>query len=66
MIRAVHRGSRPSTSGHLVFVRRAKAGLLSRPAFRLPGSPVTETSTIAFLLAVLGSDEDRELTGLAK
>jgi L-asparagine permease len=39
---------------HLVFVRRAKAGLLARPSFRLPGSPVTEIVTIAFLLAVLG------------
>ncbi|WP_093910204.1 amino acid permease [Streptomyces sp. cf386] len=39
---------------HLVFVRRAKAGLLARPSFRLPGSPVTEIATIAFLLACLG------------
>ncbi|PTM84864.1 MULTISPECIES: amino acid permease [unclassified Streptomyces] len=39
---------------HLVFVRRAKAGLLTRPSFRLPGSPVTEIVTIAFLVAVLG------------
>ncbi|MEU2284742.1 amino acid permease [Streptomyces sp. NPDC013178] len=39
---------------HLVFVRRAKAGLLARPSFRLPGSPATEIVTIAFLLAVLG------------
>ncbi|MFF0299925.1 amino acid permease [Streptomyces sp. NPDC004562] len=39
---------------HLVFVRRARAGLLSRPGFRLPGSPVTEIATIAFLLACLG------------
>jgi L-asparagine permease len=39
---------------HLVFVRRARAGLLTRPSFRLPGSPVTETVTILFLLAVLG------------
>ncbi|MCD9876420.1 amino acid permease [Streptomyces guryensis] len=38
---------------HLVFVRRAKAGLLIRPSFRLPGSPVTEITTIAFLVAVL-------------
>ncbi|MER5481075.1 amino acid permease [Streptomyces sp. NPDC002734] len=38
---------------HLVFVRRARAGLLTRPAFRLWGSPVTEIVTIAFLLAVL-------------
>ncbi|WP_263164247.1 amino acid permease [Streptomyces sp. SCSIO ZS0520] len=39
---------------HLAFVRRAKQGLLSRPRFRLPGSPVTEIATIAFLLSVLG------------
>lgn len=38
---------------HLAFVRRAKEGLLTRPAFRLPGSPVTEVVTILFLLAVL-------------
>ncbi|MGW1748841.1 amino acid permease [Streptomyces sp. NPDC002092] len=38
---------------HLVFVRRAKAGLVTRPSFRLPGSPATEITTIAFLLAVL-------------
>ncbi|AZQ38932.1 amino acid permease [Streptomyces cyaneochromogenes] len=39
---------------HLIFVRRAKAGLVSRPSFRLPGSPVTEIATIVFLLACLG------------
>ncbi|MFE1294257.1 amino acid permease [Streptomyces sp. NPDC058733] len=39
---------------HLVFVRRAKAGLVTRPHFRLPGSPVTEIATVAFLLACLG------------
>ncbi|GAA3504836.1 amino acid permease [Streptomyces prasinosporus] len=39
---------------HLVFVRRARAGLAARPSFRLPGSPVTEIATIAFLVAVLG------------
>ncbi|MEU3555889.1 amino acid permease [Streptomyces fragilis] len=38
---------------HLVFVRRARAGLVTRPAFRLWGSPVTEIVTIAFLVAVL-------------
>jgi L-asparagine permease len=38
---------------HLVFVRRAKAGLLRRPEFRLWGSPVTEIVTIAFLVSVL-------------
>jgi L-asparagine permease len=39
---------------HLIFVRRARAGLVARPSFRLPGSPVTEIATIAFLLACLG------------
>ncbi|MFK0171966.1 amino acid permease [Streptomyces sp. NPDC090306] len=39
---------------HLAFVRRAKEGLVTRPSFRLPGSPVTEVVTILFLLAVLG------------
>ncbi|CAM5672976.1 L-asparagine permease OS=Streptomyces fumanus OX=67302 GN=ansP PE=3 SV=1 [Streptomyces fumanus] len=39
---------------HLVFVRRARAGLLTRPRFRLRGSPVTELATVAFLLACLG------------
>ncbi len=39
---------------HLIFVRRARAGLVTRPSFRLPGSPVTEIATIAFLVAVLG------------
>jgi L-asparagine permease len=39
---------------HLIFVRRAKAGLVQRPSFRLPGSPVTEIATIAFLLVCLG------------
>ena len=38
---------------HLVFVRRARAGLVERPRFRLPGSPVTECATIGFLVAVL-------------
>lgn len=38
---------------HLAFVRRAKEGVITRPSFRLPGSPVTEIVTIAFLLSVL-------------
>lgn len=38
---------------HLAFVRRAKEGLITRPGFRLPGSPVTEIVTIVFLLSVL-------------
>ncbi|MFD5118628.1 amino acid permease [Streptomyces sp. NPDC058385] len=39
---------------HLAFVRRAKQGLIKRPSFRLPWSPVTEIVTIVFLLLVLG------------
>ncbi|MFE6688482.1 amino acid permease [Streptomyces sp. NPDC057743] len=38
---------------HMVFVRRAKAGLLERPRFRLPGTPLTDIATIAFLLGVV-------------
>lgn len=38
---------------HLAFVRLARRGLVERPAFRLPGSPVTEWATIAFLLGVV-------------
>ncbi|MFI6089880.1 amino acid permease [Streptomyces sp. NPDC051218] len=38
---------------HLAFVRRAKEGLITRPGFRLPWSPVTEIVTIVFLLSVL-------------
>ncbi|KAA5830237.1 amino acid permease [Saccharopolyspora hirsuta] len=38
---------------HLVFVRKAKAGEVARPLYRLPGSPVTQLVTIAFLLAVV-------------
>ncbi|MBV2355329.1 amino acid permease [Streptomyces sp. J2-1] len=39
---------------HLVFVRRARAGQVTRPRFRLPFSPVTEIVTIVFLVACLG------------
>ncbi|MFE5035757.1 amino acid permease [Streptomyces sp. NPDC056683] len=39
---------------HLIFVRRARAGLVERPAFRLRFSPATEITTIAFLLVCLG------------
>lgn len=38
---------------HMVFVRRTKEGLLQRPKFRLPGTPVTDILTIAFLLGVI-------------
>ncbi|MFE0349795.1 amino acid permease [Streptomyces griseoluteus] len=39
---------------HMIFVRRARAGLVTRPRFQLKFSPVTEIVTIAFLLACLG------------
>nr|WP_241778011.1 amino acid permease [Streptomyces sp. CT34] len=38
---------------HLLFWRKARAGLLSRPGYRLPGSPWTELVTLAFLALVL-------------
>ncbi|MFI6871926.1 amino acid permease [Streptomyces sp. NPDC050400] len=38
---------------HLVFVRRAREGVVRRPAFRLWASPWIELTTIAFLLAVV-------------
>ncbi|MFJ9089421.1 amino acid permease [Streptomyces sp. NPDC102384] len=38
---------------HLVFVRRAREGVVHRPAFRLWASPWIELTTIAFLLAVI-------------
>ncbi|MFJ9616773.1 amino acid permease [Streptomyces noursei] len=38
---------------HMVFVRRAKEGLVERPRFRLPGTPVTDIATIIFLLGVI-------------
>lgn len=34
--------------------RFPSVGLVTRPSFRLPGSPVTEVVTIALLVAVLG------------
>jgi L-asparagine permease len=38
---------------HLLFWRKAQAGLVSRPGYRLPGSPYTEIVTIGFLASVL-------------
>jgi L-asparagine permease len=38
---------------HLAMTRKAKRGELQRPAFRLPGAPVTNYVTLAFLLLVL-------------
>ncbi|MEC3979421.1 amino acid permease [Amycolatopsis sp. H20-H5] len=53
---------------HLLFVRRAKEGKLTRPSFQLPGSPVTEIVTLVFLAGVvvlMGFDETGRITLLA-
>jgi L-asparagine permease len=45
---------------HLLFVRKAREGKVTRPGFRLPGSPYTEIITLAFLALVvvlMGFDE---------
>ncbi|MER6385219.1 amino acid permease [Streptomyces sp. NPDC001250] len=39
---------------HMIFVRRARAGLVTRPHFQLKFSPVAEIATIVFLLVCLG------------
>lgn len=39
---------------HMIFVRRAREGRVTRPRFQLKFSPVTEIVTIAFLLVCLG------------
>lgn len=38
---------------HMVFVRRSRAGLVQRPRFQLPGTPVTDIATIVFLVGVI-------------
>ncbi|OPF74602.1 L-asparagine permease [Streptomyces antioxidans] len=38
---------------HLLFWRRAQSGQVSRPGYRLPGSPYTEVVTLGFLASVL-------------
>ncbi|MFW5415593.1 amino acid permease [Nocardiopsis sp. CNT-189] len=38
---------------HLLFVRKAGAGQVVRPSFRLPGSPWTDLATLAFFAAVI-------------
>ncbi|MEU3413675.1 MULTISPECIES: amino acid permease [unclassified Streptomyces] len=38
---------------HLLFWRKTRAGDLSRPSYRLPGSPWTELVTLAFLASVV-------------
>jgi L-asparagine permease len=39
---------------HVIFVRRARAGLVTRPHFQLKFSPVTEIATVVFLMVCLG------------
>ncbi|OZM72222.1 L-asparagine permease [Amycolatopsis antarctica] len=41
------------TVSHLLFWRKTQSGELTRPSFRLPGSPFTEIVTLAFLASVL-------------
>ena len=53
---------------HLLFVRKAKRGEVTRPHFRLPFSPYTEIATLAFLAAVvvlMGFDKTGRITLLA-
>ncbi|MGI5169206.1 amino acid permease [Spirillospora sp. CA-253888] len=38
---------------HLLFVRKAERGELTRPSYRLPGSPWTEVVTLVFLVSVV-------------
>ncbi|MCA6095939.1 amino acid permease [Streptomyces sp. SCA3-4] len=38
---------------HLLFWRKTQSGALTRPSYRLPGSPWTELVTLAFLACVL-------------
>ncbi|MFI0915530.1 amino acid permease [Streptomyces abikoensis] len=38
---------------HLLFWRKTRSGALTRPSYRLPGSPWTELVTLAFLVSVL-------------
>ncbi|MGW7539455.1 amino acid permease [Amycolatopsis sp. NPDC054798] len=53
---------------HLLFVRKAKRGELTRPHFRLPFSPYTEIATLVFLAAVvvlMGFDKTGRITLMA-
>ncbi|MGW4402355.1 amino acid permease [Amycolatopsis nivea] len=53
---------------HLLFVRKAKRGEVTRPHFRLPFSPYTEIATLAFLAAVvvlMGFDKTGRITLMA-
>ncbi|MEU4670739.1 L-asparagine permease [Amycolatopsis sp. NPDC023774] len=53
---------------HLLFVRRANRGELTRPSVRLPGSPWTELTALVFLAAVvvpMAFDKTGRITVLA-
>ncbi|MFE0028116.1 amino acid permease [Amycolatopsis sp. NPDC059021] len=53
---------------HLLFVRKAKRGEVTRPSYRLPFSPYTEIVTLVFLAAVvvlMGLDETGRITLMA-
>ncbi|MFD8500887.1 amino acid permease [Amycolatopsis sp. NPDC059657] len=53
---------------HLLFVRKAKRGELTRPSYRLPFSPFTEIVTLVFLAAVvvlMGFDHTGRITLMA-
>ena len=50
---------------HLLFVRRARAGLVQRPSYRLPWTPVPQLAVLGFLVAVLvlmAGDHDGRIT----
>ena len=50
---------------HLIFVRRARAGLVERPAYRLPWTPLPQLAVLGFLVAVLvlmAGDHDGRIT----
>ncbi|RCV52953.1 amino acid permease [Marinitenerispora sediminis] len=38
---------------HLMFYRRARAGLVTRPSYQLPGSPYTEIITLLFFASIV-------------
>jgi L-asparagine permease len=40
-------------TSHLLFVRKAQRGELTRPGYRLPFSPYTQIATLAFLVSVM-------------
>jgi L-asparagine permease len=53
---------------HLLFVRKAKRGEVTRPSYRLPFSPYTEIVTLLFLVVVvvlMGFDHTGRITLLA-